>query len=170
VPGAETRIGSIEDREIKRRVVMARKESSALSTWDPFREMGLLREFSPFRGVPGFGSLLEEAPARWAPSVDIVEDDDQYVVTVELAGASKEDVNVEMLDNVLTIRGEKKSEREENDEHRRYVERSYGSFSRSFSLPANAHGDEINAIFGEGVLTIEIPKREEAKAKTIAVK
>jgi HSP20 family protein len=149
---------------------MTEKETSALSTWDPFGERGLLRGFSPFRDLSRIGGLLPESTTRWAPSVEIAENDDQYVVTVELAGAKKNDVNVEMLGNVLTIRGEKKSEREEKGEHRHYVERSYGSFSRSFTLPSNANGDRINASFADGVLTVEIPKREEEKAKTIAVK
>jgi HSP20 family protein len=102
--------------------------------------------------------------------VDISEDDGHYIVTAEVAGAKKDDVTVELEDNVLTIRGEKKSEREEKDEHRRYVERTYGSFSRSFSLPGNADPDRVEASIEDGVLTIEIGKREEAKPKTIAVK
>ena len=102
--------------------------------------------------------------------MDVAEDDDQYVITLELAGASKDDVTIEAHDDVLTIRGEKRSEREEKEEHRRYVERTYGSFARSFSLPANANADAIRASFADGVLTVEVPKQAEKKPKTIAVK
>jgi HSP20 family protein len=102
--------------------------------------------------------------------MDISEDDDHYVITVELAGAKKDDVTIEVHEDVVTIRGEKRSEREEKEEQRRYVERTYGSFSRSFSLPGNANADAIRASFADGVLTVEIPKREEKKPKTISVK
>jgi HSP20 family protein len=150
---------------------MAEKETSAIKPFDPIRELDLFRSLSSSWG--SFPSLLrrfEEFPTRSAPLVDISEDDGHYVVTAELPGAKKDDVTVELEDNVLTIRGEKKSEREEKDEHRRYVERTYGSFSRSFSLPGNADPDRIDASIEHGVLTVTIGKREEAKPKTIAVK
>lgn len=144
---------------------MAEKETSGLSPWDPFRELELFRGFAPFRD-----RLRNSELARWAPAVDVAENDNGYTVTVELAGAKKDDVTVEVHDNVLTIRGEKRNEREEKDEQRRYVERSYGSFSRAFTLPANAAGDKVVAAFKDGVLTVEIPKQEESKPKVISVK
>ena len=88
---------------------------------------------------------------------------------MELAGAKKEDVTVEAHDQVLTIRGEKSNERSDENEQRRYVERSFGTFSRSFTFPANADAESVKASFSDGVLTVEIAKREEAKPKTIAV-
>jgi len=140
---------------------------SGLTTWDPFGDLEVFSRWDPFRrGLRSFG----DPSMRWTPSLDVSEDDDQFTITVELAGASKDDVNIEVQDNVLTIRGEKRSEREEKKEQRRYVERSYGSFSRSFTLPANADGDRVEATFKDGVLTIEVPKREDSKPRTIAVK
>ena len=110
-----------------------------------------------------------EGPARWAPAVDIAEDDQKYVITAEIPGAAKEDVHVDVHDAVLTIRGEKRSEREEKKQQGRWIERSYGSFSRSFTLPANACAERVRATFKDGVLTLELPKVEAAKPKTIAI-
>ena len=150
---------------------MREKPITAASSWDPIRELELLRGWSPFRDSPiRTKAFLDEAPTRWIPAMDVTENDDRYALTVELPGTKKEDVTVEFHENVLTIRGEKRNEREEEKEQRRYVERTYGSFSRSFTLPANAAGDRVRASFKDGVLTIEIPKREEAKPTVIAVK
>lgn len=151
---------------------------SSVVRWDPFRE---LREWRPLREwgflpsrLERFFAELEEpwGPGRgvWGPAVDIAETDDHYTVTVELPGAKKEDVAVEVENGQLTIRGEKKSEREEKKEHRRYVERRFGSFSRSFSLPPNADPERMDAKFEDGVLTLRIAKSEAAKPKTIAIK
>ena len=153
----------------------------SLARWDPFEELDLFPGWRPFRehgwmparlarlfGEPG-GSL-SAIRGRLAPSVDIAEDDDRYVVTVELPGSKKEDITVEMKDHVLTIRGEKRNEREEKKEHSHWVERSYGSFSRSFTLPANAVAERVKAEFDAGVLTIEVPKAEEAKPKVISIR
>jgi HSP20 family protein len=104
------------------------------------------------------------------PALDISDDDEQYSITVELPGGKKDDVHVEVHDDTLTIRGEKKSEREEKKEQRRYVERSYGTFSRSFSLPSDADAEHIDASFKDGVLTIRLPKTEAKKPRAIAVK
>jgi HSP20 family protein len=115
----------------------------------------------------------EESASRGGlvmPAIDISEDDDSYVVTAELAGATKDDVTLELHDNVLTLRGEKRNEREEKKEHSRYVERTYGTFSRSFTLPANADGDRISASFQDGVLTVTVPKTAEAKPRTVDIK
>lgn len=158
---------------------MAENETSKLARRDPFEELDFFSNWNPFREfgvVPGRWTRLFGEPGalaargRFAPSVDISEDDDRYVVTVELPGSKKEDITVEMKDQVLTIRGEKRNEREEKKEHSRWIERSYGSFIRSFALPANAVGDRIKAEFKEGVLTVEVPKAEEAKPKTISIK
>jgi HSP20 family protein len=146
---------------------------------DPFAELEQWRPFDwrPFWG-PFFGregrSLLEDVWGRGArgpvPSVDITEDDGNYVVTAELPGVKREDVNVELEEDVLTIRGEKRSEREEKKEKRRFVERSYGTFSRSFTLPANADPDRVSAGFKDGVLTVTIAKRPETKPRVVDIK
>jgi HSP20 family protein len=112
------------------------------------------------------------APARsrgFAPPVDVSESTDEYLVTAELPGTKPEDVTVELNDGVLTIRGEKRIERDQQKEHARYVERVFGSFVRSFTLPQNADSEKVQASFKDGVLTLRVPKREEAKPRTIAI-
>lgn len=134
------------------------------SVWDldPFREFFR----SPVRTRRG--PWAEAGQRSWVPAMDIAESDGGYAVTVELPGASKDDVSVECHDHVLTVKGEKRDEREERDEHRHYVERSYGSFTRSFRLPADA-SDDIKAGFRDGVLTIEVAKREEKKPRVVSI-
>lgn len=147
---------------------MAEQETSQITPTDPLRELDWFHSWWPARQLPRFRRLIEEG--GWTPSVDISEDDEHFVVTAELPGARKEDVAVELDEGFLTIRGEKRSEREEKDEQRRYIERSYGSFSRSFTLPTNADPDRIEASFEDGVLTVEIAKREASKPKSIVVR
>jgi HSP20 family protein len=158
---------------------MATSDKAVGMRRDPFTELELFSRSSPFQRGLQQGSpwrLLDEffgdAAARgrgFAPSVDVTESTEEYVVTAELPGAKPEDVTVELHEGVLTLRGEKRSERDEHKEHARYVERVFGSFSRSFSLPQNADGDKVQAGFKDGVLTLRIPKREEAKPRTIAI-
>lgn len=161
-----------------------KEEARSVTPWRPFGEMepwSSLFEEGPFAGR--FPRLLDElfrgGLRDWAragragavlPAIDISDDDKQYSITVEIPGGKKEDVQVEVHEDMLTIRGEKKSEREEKKEQRRYVERSYGSFSRSFRLPADADAEHVDASFKDGVLTIRLPKIEAAKPRTIAVK
>jgi HSP20 family protein len=106
---------------------------------------------------------------RWAPAMDLSETDEGYSVTLELPGTNAGDIDVECHENMLTVKGEKRSEREEKDEHRYYTERSFGSFSRSVRLPSDA-ADDVSAKFHDGVLTIEIPKAEERKPRAVAIK
>ena len=121
---------------------------------------------------PSRGRLLapwgNQRESLWSPAVDVAESGDGYVVTVELAGANKDDISIECHDNVLTIKGEKHDEREEKDEHRHYVERSYGSFTRSFRMPPDA-SDDIAASFRDGVLTVQVKKHAEKKPKVVAI-
>jgi HSP20 family protein len=148
---------------------MSEKKPASVERWEPFRELDLFRGWPSLHSLGGLRDEALPSLARWSPSMDVSESDSHYVVTVELAGAKKDDVQVEMHDGVLTIRGEKKSERDEEKEHRHYVERSYGMFSRSFSLPANANEDDVKASFDDGVLTVQIAKTEEKKPKAIKV-
>jgi HSP20 family protein len=104
------------------------------------------------------------------PSVDITETDDEYRVRAELPGVAKDDVTVEFENGVLCIRGEKKSRRDEKLERGRRIECSYGTFSRSFTLPQDADPDQISAEFRDGVLDVAITKRPESKPKQISVK
>ena len=122
-----------------------------VSLWNPFGD----ELFSPERLFRAWGAPAQRAE-RLAPAVDVSENEKGYSVTVD--------------ENVLTIRGEKKSEREEKKDKTHWIERSYGSFSRSFTLPPAAVVDEMKASFKDGVLTLEIPKKEEVKPRQISIK
>jgi len=137
------------------------------SVWDdldPFRDFFRAPLRTRLASNP-WGDLPQRT---WSPAMDIAESENGYVVTVELPGASKDDITVESHDHVLTIKGEKRDEREEQDEHRHFVERSYGSFTRSFRMPPDS-SDEVEASFRDGVLTVEIAKHEEKKPRVVAI-
>jgi HSP20 family protein len=122
---------------------------------------------SLFRG----GTWDEDvASSLWNPPVDVEERDQEYVVRVELPGVAREDVNITTRENILTVRGEKKQKKETKEPNYHRMERLYGSFQRSFSLPGSVKNDKIEATFKDGVLEVLVPKAEEAKAKTIEVK
>ncbi len=108
--------------------------------------------------------------SSWTPAVDIAEHENEFVVKLELPGVDKNDVRITMQDNVLTVRGQKKQEKESKDSSYHRIERSYGSFQRSFTLPAPVKSDKIDAVFKDGMLTVSLPKSEEAKPKQIEVK
>lgn len=106
----------------------------------------------------------------WTPAVDIAERDNEYLVKVELPGVAKDEVKITLESNILTIRGEKKQEKDEKKGNYHRVERSYGSFQRSFTLPTSVRSENIDATYADGILTITLPKAEEAKPKQIEVK
>ncbi len=108
--------------------------------------------------------------AEWAPLVDIVEDDKEYLIKAEVPEVKKDDVRVTVQDDVLTITGERTLEKEEKGKKYHRVERSYGRFVRSFTLPEDADGNKVAAEFKDGVLGVHLPKSEKAKPKTIEVK
>jgi HSP20 family protein len=145
-----------------------------LEPWRPFGELeGWPGGFGA--GFPWRSSLFadwpwRERPGGFLPAMDVSENDERYRISLELPGGNKDDVQVELHEAVLTVRGQKKSEREETQEQRRYVERSYGSFSRSFRLPDDADPSRLDASFKDGVLTITVPKTERARPRTISVK
>jgi len=147
----------------------AKNEERAVAPWRPFAEWPFSSRF--------LRSLGGDDPWPWGargeavmPAMDVRENDQHYAVTAELPGMRKDDVHVELDQGLLTIRGEKKSEREEKKEHCRYTERSYGSFSRSFRLPSDADVDRLEASFKDGVLSLTIPRTEQAKPRAIAIK
>jgi len=107
---------------------------------------------------------------RWCPALDIAEKDDSVVVKVELPGLKAENIELSVDRNMLTVSGEKKDQTEENGENYYHVERRYGKFQRTISLPGEVNKDKIEANFRDGVLTITLPKAEEAKPKKIPVK
>lgn len=143
-----------------------------LTPWKPFGEIEKLRNemdslWSRFFGESRFPSLLART---WSPSLDISETKDKVFVKIELPGLTGKDLSVNLMGDVLTIKGEKKKEKEEKDEHHYYVERYEGSFERSFRLPATIQVEKIEAAFDKGVLKITLPKTEEAKKKGIEIK
>ena len=106
---------------------------------------------------------------EWAPAVDVTETKDEVVVRAEVPGMTKEYISVTLQENVLTLRGEKKQEKEERNASYHRMERSYGSFVRSFTLPTLVQADKAKADYKEGVLTITLPKAEEVKPKEISI-
>jgi HSP20 family protein len=106
---------------------------------------------------------------RWIPAMDVVESDDHYVLRADLPGLSEADVNVELDDHVLTISGKRSTEHEETKNGYRRVERSYGSFSRSVSLPEGVDADGIQANFDKGVLEVKVAKPEQIKPRKVAI-
>jgi HSP20 family protein len=125
--------------------------------FDSFFRGGILDDGS-------FGSSL------WTPAVDVAEHDDAFQVKVELPGVQKDDVKITMQENILTIRGEKKQEKESRSTEHHRLERSYGSFQRSITLPASVKHDKIEAFYKDGILTVTLPKAEDAKPRQIDVK
>jgi len=144
-----------------------------LVPWRPFE-----RELSSFRKEMDnlWGRFFGEAPLartfteEWAPTVDISERKNDFLIKAELPGVDEKDIAVSISGDLLTIKGEKKKEEEEKDEHHYRVERYYGSFERSFRIPTGVKADKIDATFDKGVLKVTVPKAEEAKKKEIAVK
>ena len=144
----------------------------AIVRWEPFRDLvtaqrdfdRMLREaFSPQLGD------TELSTRAWAPPVDIYETAEAIVLKAELPGVDAKDVEVRVEDNTLYLKGERKFEKEVKEQNYHRVERSYGSFARSFSLPNSISADKVKAEFKDGLLTLTMPKREEAKPKTIKI-
>jgi HSP20 family protein len=123
-----------------------------------------------------WGRFFEDWPSvkplrgEWAPSLDVSETKQNVVVKGEVPGMDPKDIDISYADGVLTIKGEKKQEQEENDENYHVVERRYGSFSRSIRLPHEIQSDKIKASYKNGVLKVSLPKSEEAKKKEIRIK
>ena len=148
---------------------------NALTRWDPFKEMEEAQSrLARFLGLaPAHGNNRDKEPltvTQWAPSVDIAEDEKEWLVKVDLPEVKKEDVKVTVENGVLAITGERKFEKEEKDKKYHRIERAYGNFLRSFALPAVADGSRVNAEFKDGVLKVHLPKSEKAKPKAVEVK
>jgi HSP20 family protein len=146
---------------------------NALGKWNPFRELEEMQSrLSSLLGRTPLRGLGEEAMtvSEWTPPVDITEDEKEYLIKAELPEVKKEDVKVTVEDGVLTITGERKFEKEQKDKKYHRIERAYGSFTRSFTLPDTAAGEKVSAEFKDGVLKVHLPKSPEAKPKSINVK
>ena len=163
---------------------MKRGHMSALTKWnplrlspssDPVRELEEMRNrFFPVLGRwwPMLRTEPEEwfAPTEWMPPVDIEENDREYLLKAELPGMKKEDVKLKVEGGILSISGERKEEKEEKDKKHHRIERSYGAFQRSFTLPEGTLPEKISAEFKDGVLLVHLAKDEKAKPKAIEVK
>ena len=156
---------------------------TALTRWNPFKETS---EWNPFRELDEVHNRLsrflgtntsrngdareEITVAAWAPLVDIIEDDKEYLVKAELPEVKKSDVKVRVENGVLYLSGERTLEKEEKSKRYHRVERAYGSFTRSFSLPEDADAQQVNAEFKDGVLSVHVAKSKNARPKFIEVK
>jgi len=145
----------------------------SLARWDPFRELQNIENemYRLFRRQAPTTSGPEEALAtsQFAPPVDVYEDDSKLSVKMDVPGIDAKDLNISTDGNLLTVSGERKFENEEKKENFRRVEREYGSFSRSFTLPASADTDKISADFENGTLRIDIAKRPDSRSKQIKI-
>jgi HSP20 family protein len=144
-----------------------RYRAPELASWSPFSRMSSLRDLldSAFQ----LASAAPNLTSGWAPPLDVFEDDSKVTVQVEMAGMKKEDFDISLQDDALTISGERKSESEKREGESFRSERFFGSFSRSITLPSLVKVDEVKATYEDGVLTITLPKAEEAKPKKIQV-
>jgi HSP20 family protein len=144
----------------------------AITRWRPFRDVVSIQDemnrlFDDFFGRPVLKTDWTEGV--WSPTVDVSEDKDNVILRAEMPGMSKEDVNISIQDNVLTLKGEKKQEKEEKDKSYHRIERSYGSFCRSFQFPTSVKSDKVKASYKDGVLSVTLPKTEEVKPKEIPI-
>lgn len=142
-----------------------------LIKFDPFRELRTLNDEMNrlFNVVPANIERGEFARGAWSPNVDIFEDQDRLIVEAELPGMNRDDFEVSVENNVLTLKGERRFEKKTEGDNYHRVERSYGSFTRQFTLPQTVTAEGANADFENGVLRISLPKREETKARKIEI-
>ena len=142
----------------------------ALVRWEPLRELNTIqgevnRLFNTFFDTP----VTAGATRRWLPPMDLVEAEDHYVLRADLPGLGEDDVSIEVEGGVLTVSGERKAEHEEQKEGYHRVERAYGSFSRSLTLPDGVDAEAVEASFDRGVLEVRIPKPEQSKPRKISI-
>lgn len=140
-----------------------------LVRWDPFRELSSVGHLGRFMDRFPDWNQSPTTTAAWAPNVDIFENENELLVKAELPGIDPKNVELNVENNVLTISGERKLEFEDKRENYHRVERAYGTFSRSFSLPRLIDENKIEADYKDGVLTVHVPKHERAKPKQIRI-
>jgi len=139
-----------------------------LVKWAPWQELeNMNRQLSHLLGDSPFDAASEAG--QWAPRVDIRETDDALLVQAELPGIEKKDIHLEVKDGVLTLSGERRYEKDVKEESVHRVERAYGSFTRSFSIPTNVDADKVDANMKNGVLEVRLLKRQSAKPKAITI-
>jgi HSP20 family protein len=144
-----------------------------VTRYDPFRDLRSLQDEVNRLFTGNIGRTFDDegiARGSWQPSVDIYENKDQIILEAELPGMNREDFDLSIENNVITLRGERRFEKKEDTDNYHRVERAYGSFTRSFTLPNTITGEGASADYRNGVLRVTIPKREETKARRIEVK
>jgi len=145
----------------------------AIARWDPFRELAVMQDRLNRIFGDAYGRRLDDdvmTRGDWIPPVDIFENDKhEIVIRAEMPGLKRDDIELRVENNTLTLRGERKRENEVKDEQYHRVERAYGAFSRSFSLPSTVDAGNVSAEYKDGVLTVTLPTREEAKPRQIPV-
>ena len=147
----------------------------SVTRWSPFREMDeLQKQFPSLLGLAPLRRMSEVdksiTAAEWSPLVDVIENDKEYLIKADLPDLDKTDVNVRVENGVLYLSGERKQEKEEKGKRVHRVERYYGNFVRSFTIPDDADTNKVNAEFKNGVLTIHLAKSEQAKPRRIEIK
>jgi HSP20 family protein len=143
---------------------------STIARLEPFRGLSTLQDqFNRLFNESFRNSAEESALTTWAPAVDIYETPNELVVKADLPDVNEKDIDVRVENNLLTIRGERKFEKSVSEENFLRVERTYGAFSRSFSLPNTVNAEAIGAEYKNGVLTVTLPKREESKPRQVKV-
>ncbi len=148
---------------------------SSITRWNPSQELDELQ--NRISTLFGRGGVRKEGDkqealrvAEWAPLVDITEDEKEYTIKAELPDVKKDDVKISVQNDALSITGERKYEKEEKNKKYHRVERAYGSFSRSFTVPEDADAERVSAEFKDGLLKVHLPKSEKVKPKTVEVK
>src|SRR6202161_1604274 len=144
---------------------------TVITRWEPFREFSTLQDRLNRLFQQSVNESREEAltTSSFAPAVDVYEDDHQVTLKIEVPGIDEKDIDVRLENNTLTVHGERKLEKEEKEENYRRVERQYGSFTRTFTLPQTVDSENVSANYDKGVLKITLPKKAEAKPKQIKV-
>ena len=140
-----------------------------LSIWEPFRDLVSMRADMDRLFNTFFGRFSEDTDGFWAPSLDIEENNGNIIVKAEVPGMKKDDIKVSVRNNVLSISGERKQEKETKDKTIHRIERSYGRFSRAITLPSEVDGEKVKASYKDGILNITLPKPESMKSKDIEV-
>lgn len=144
----------------------------AIVRWNPFKEFDYIQDrMNRLFGETPFKPLREEGlfQGNWIPAVDVFEDEDCIKIDVEIPGLKKEDLDIQLHENILTIKGERKFEHEDKKDNYHRIERGYGNFVRTFTLPNTVSQEKIGAGYKEGILTITLPKTAEAKPRQISV-
>src|SRR3979409_1335406 len=144
---------------------------TVLTRWEPFREFSTLQDRMNrlFRETYNEGQDQALTASTFAPAVDVYEDEHNVVLKIEVPGIDEKDIDVRIENNTLTVHGERKFEKEEKEENFRRVERQYGSFTRSFTLPTTVDAEKVSATYDKGILKISLAKKAEAKPKQIKV-